>query len=202
MCGFRPARRIRWVRHGTGAARISRCFPPMPRRSSCACSTASGRREIERIALPERTEDVWHGYLNDVAPGQLYGYRVHGPYEPERGFRFNPHKLLIDPYAKQLAGRLVWSDAHFGYRAGSAAGRSVFRSTGQRARNAEGRRHRRSFHLGGGAQAIGSLGRHHHLRSARQGTDAAARRRPAGLARHLPRSRGAGRHRSSSSGLA
>jgi glycogen operon protein len=79
-----------------------------------------GRREIERIALPERSEDVWHGYLNDAAPGQLYGYRVHGPYEPERGFRFNPHKLLIDPYAKHIAGRLVWNDAHFGYRAGSA----------------------------------------------------------------------------------
>ena len=78
-----------------------------------------GRREIERIALPERTEDVWHGYLNDVAPGQLYGYRVHGPYQPERGLRFNPHKLLIDPYAKELVGRLVWSDAHFGYRPGS-----------------------------------------------------------------------------------
>ena len=81
-----------------------------------------GRREIERIELPERSEDVWHGYLNDVTPGQLYGYRVHGPYDPERGFRFNSHKLLIDPYAKQLAGRLVWSDAHFGYRAGGARG--------------------------------------------------------------------------------
>ena len=79
-----------------------------------------GRREIERIALPERTEDVWHGYLADVVPGQLYGYRVHGPYHPERGLRFNSHKLLIDPCAKQLVGRLVWSDAHFGYRAGSA----------------------------------------------------------------------------------
>jgi isoamylase len=80
---------------------------------------AQGRREIERIALPERTADVWHGYLGDVAPGQLYGYRVHGPYQPERGFRFNPHKLLVDPYAKWLVGRLVWSDAHFGYRTGS-----------------------------------------------------------------------------------
>ncbi len=78
-----------------------------------------GRRELERIALPERTEDVWHGYLSDVSPGQLYGYRVHGPYAPERGHRFNPHKLLLDPYAKRLAGRMVWSDAHFGYRTGS-----------------------------------------------------------------------------------
>src|SRR6202521_1654259 len=79
-----------------------------------------GRRELERIELPERTEDVWHGYLNDVSPGQLYGYRVHGPYEPERGHRFNANKLLLDPYARRLAGRLVWSDAHFAYRTGSA----------------------------------------------------------------------------------
>src|SRR5215468_5367256 len=78
-----------------------------------------GRRELERIELPERTEDVWHGYLNDISPGQLYGYRVHGPYAPEQGHRFNANKLLLDPYAKRLAGRLVWSDAHFAYRTGS-----------------------------------------------------------------------------------
>jgi len=79
-----------------------------------------GRRELERIDLPERTEDVWHGYLNDVSPGQLYGYRVYGAYEPEHGHRFNPNKLLLDPYARRLAGRLVWSDAHFGFRIGSS----------------------------------------------------------------------------------
>jgi len=79
-----------------------------------------GRRELERIELPERTEDVWHGYLNDVSPGQLYGYRVYGAYEPEHGHRFNPNKLLLDPYARRLAGRLVWSDAHFGFRIGSS----------------------------------------------------------------------------------
>ena len=78
-----------------------------------------GRREIERIALPERTEDVWHGYFHDVTPGQLYGYRVSGPYDPHKGHRFNANKLLLDPYAKKIAGRLVWSDAHFAYRAGS-----------------------------------------------------------------------------------
>ena len=78
-----------------------------------------GRRELERIELPERNEHVWHGYLNDVSPGQLYGYRVHGPYAPEQGHRFNANKLLLDPYAKKLAGRLVWSDAHFAYRTGS-----------------------------------------------------------------------------------
>ena len=83
---------------------------------------AQGRRELERIPLPERTEDVWHGYLNDVVPGQLYGYRVHGAYEPECGLRFNAHKLLVDPYAKRLSGRFVWIDAHFGYRVGSPRG--------------------------------------------------------------------------------
>ena len=75
-----------------------------------------GRREIERIALPERTDDVWHGYLADVIPGQLYGYRVHGPYDPENGHRFNPNKLLLDPYAKRLGGQFIWTEAHLAYR--------------------------------------------------------------------------------------
>jgi isoamylase len=79
----------------------------------------AGRHEIERIALPERSDDVWHGYFSHVMPGQLYGYRVHGPYAPEAGHRFNPNKLLIDPYSKQLAGHFQWSDAHFGYRTGA-----------------------------------------------------------------------------------
>src|SRR5258707_622217 len=79
---------------------------------------SQGRKELERIELPERSEDVWHGYLNDVAPGQLYGYRVHGPYAPEQGHRFNANKLLLDPYAKRTAGLLVWSDPHFSYRTG------------------------------------------------------------------------------------
>ncbi|MFA6264897.1 MAG: glycogen debranching protein GlgX [Pseudolabrys sp.] len=78
-----------------------------------------GRRETERVTLQERTDDVWHIYLSHVAPGQLYGYRVHGPYAPEAGHRFNPNKLLIDPYSKRLGGHFAWNDAHFAYRAGS-----------------------------------------------------------------------------------
>jgi glycogen operon protein len=78
-----------------------------------------GEREIERIVLPEYTDQVWHGYMPDIRPGQLYGYRVHGPWDPAGGHRFNPAKLLLDPYAKQLWGQLRWSDAHFGYRIGS-----------------------------------------------------------------------------------
>jgi glycogen operon protein len=80
---------------------------------------SAGKHETKRIALPERTDDVWHGYFADVAPGQLYGYRVHGPYAPQDGHRFNPNKLLIDPYGKDLAGHFVWNDAHFGYRTGA-----------------------------------------------------------------------------------
>ncbi|MGF1610877.1 MAG: glycogen debranching protein GlgX [Kiloniellales bacterium] len=78
----------------------------------------NGRRELERIVLPEYTHEVWHGYLPDVRPGQLYGYRVHGPYDPKSGHRFNPNKLLLDPYAKAYHGELRWHDAAFGYRIG------------------------------------------------------------------------------------
>ncbi|MFM2043427.1 MAG: glycogen debranching enzyme GlgX, partial [Pseudomonadota bacterium] len=80
----------------------------------------TGNREIERVTLPDCTDEVWHGYLPDARPGLLYGYRVHGPYDPCRGHRFNPHKLLLDPYAKALVGGIRWSDAHFAYRVGSA----------------------------------------------------------------------------------
>jgi len=83
---------------------------------------AKGRRELRRTVLPEYTDEIWHGYLPDVRPGQLYGYRVYGPYAPEQGHRFNPHKLLLDPYAKALTGRMLWSDAHFGYRIGHRNG--------------------------------------------------------------------------------
>ena len=70
--------------------------------------------------MPERTDMVWHVYLPDVYPGQLYGYRVHGPYEPAKGHRFNPRKIVLDPYAKALARPLVWSDELFGYTCGHA----------------------------------------------------------------------------------
>ena len=67
-----------------------------------------GKREIERHELPEYTDEVWHGYLPEARPGTVYGYRVHGPHEPAAGHRFNPNKLLIDPYARQLVGELTW----------------------------------------------------------------------------------------------
>ncbi len=81
-----------------------------------------GVRELRRIALPEYTDQVWHGYLPEIERGALYGYRVYGPYDPENGHRFNHHKLLIDPYAKQLFGHVRWTDANYGYRVGSSRG--------------------------------------------------------------------------------
>src|ERR1700749_593553 len=75
-----------------------------------------GEKEIERIELPEFTDEVWHGFLPDARPGSIYGYRVHGPYEPAHGHRFNPNKLLLDPYAKAVVGNLDWNPALFGYK--------------------------------------------------------------------------------------
>jgi len=82
---------------------------------------ADGKREAARIALPEFTHEVWHGYFPDLRPGQLYGLRAHGPYEPTAGHRFNPNKLLLDPYARAYAGEVRWHDSLYGYRIGHRA---------------------------------------------------------------------------------
>ena len=73
-------------------------------------------KEVERIELPEFTDEIWHGYLPDARPGTIYGYRVHGPYDPIGGHRFNPNKLVLDPYAKAIEGSLTWNPAVFGYK--------------------------------------------------------------------------------------
>lgn len=83
---------------------------------------AKARKELRRIPLPECTDEVWHGYLPDAQPGLIYGYRAYGPFDPTNGHRFNPHKLLLDPYARQLHAPLRWGDALFGYRLGHARG--------------------------------------------------------------------------------
>jgi glycogen operon protein len=79
----------------------------------------SGKRQIALFTLPEHTDEVWHGYLPNAQVGLLYGYRAYGPYEPQRGYRFNSNKLLLDPYARRIAGELKWSDALFGHRVNS-----------------------------------------------------------------------------------
>ena len=80
---------------------------------------ASGTSEVERIDVPEFTDEVWHVRVDGLAPGAVYGYRVHGPYDPENGHRFNPHKLLLDPYAKAYTGEMKWDHAAFGYTIGA-----------------------------------------------------------------------------------
>jgi isoamylase len=81
---------------------------------------AGARHEIARLAMPECTDGLWHGYAEGVGPGTPYGFRVAGPYDPAHGQRFNPHKLLLDPYARAVAGAVRWNDALYGYHVGSA----------------------------------------------------------------------------------
>jgi len=88
----------------------------------CLFDHTQDDRESQRIRLDECTDQVWHVYLPEVRPGQLYGYRVHGPYDPPAGHRFNHHKLMIDPYVKALTGIVKWSEAMFGYRLGDPKG--------------------------------------------------------------------------------
>ena len=81
----------------------------------CLFNQAEDGQDAARVRLRERTDQIWHAYLPDVRPGQLYGFRAHGPYAPEQGLRFNPSKLLLDPYAKAVSGTIRWSDALSGY---------------------------------------------------------------------------------------
>jgi len=84
----------------------------------CLFDSSQARSESRRIVLPEQDEFVWHGYLPGIQPGQLYGYRVHGPYEPDKGHRFNANKILLDPYARAVGRDLQWDDSLFGYTLG------------------------------------------------------------------------------------
>ena len=94
-----------WSEHATGM-------------DLCLFDGKDPTREVHRLAIRERTDAVWHLYLPEARPGLLYGYRAHGPYEPKAGHRFNPAKLLLDPYARAITGDVTWDDALFGYRIG------------------------------------------------------------------------------------
>ncbi len=85
----------------------------------CLFDSADSSQESHRLTLPENNGHVWHGYIKDLRPGQIYGYRVHGPYEPAEGHRFNPHKVLADPYAKCVVRSVKWDDNLFGYKIGN-----------------------------------------------------------------------------------
>jgi len=86
----------------------------------CLFDSPEATKETARVVLPEQTDEVWHGFLPDARPNQLYGYRVHGPYDPAVGHRFNPNKVVMDPYAKAVARTVRWADEMFGYRVGHA----------------------------------------------------------------------------------
>ena len=92
----------------------------------------TGKEEQQRIELPEFTDEIWHGYVKALRPGTVYGFRVHGPYEPEKGHRFNANKLLLDPYARLHVGSLQWNDACYGYTVGRKT--LTFRSMNETAR--------------------------------------------------------------------
>ncbi|HUR41052.1 MAG TPA: glycogen debranching protein GlgX [Verrucomicrobiae bacterium] len=108
--------------HWDGRGALFAVQAPDAERVELCLFDAGGRHEIARYALPDCTDGLWRGYLPECKPGQLYGYRVGGPYEPTRGLRFNPNKLLIDPYARALRGPLTWHDSLYGYRIGGKRG--------------------------------------------------------------------------------
>jgi glycogen operon protein len=85
----------------------------------CLFDSVESTKESTRIALPEQTDMVWHGFFPDIRPNQLFGYRVHGPYDPAHGHRFNPNKVVMDPYAKSVARMIRWADEMFGYHVGN-----------------------------------------------------------------------------------
>ncbi len=117
---LRPGRPCRLGAHYDGEGTHFAVFSAHASAMHLCLFSADGKSETTRIALPERTGHVWHGYAPGLGPGTLYGYRAEGMYAPEQGHRFNPNKLLIDPYARQLHGRFTQHDAQYGYVRGAA----------------------------------------------------------------------------------
>jgi len=110
--GLPHPRGAKWDGNGTNFA----LFSANATRVELCIFDSKGDKEIERYDLPEFTDEIWHGYVRGIHPGTPYGYRVHGPYEPDVGHRFNPNKLLLDPYGFAQMGSLIWSPALFGYQ--------------------------------------------------------------------------------------
>ena len=119
-----------------------------------------------RVDLPEMDGFVWHAFLPGIEPGQRYGYRVHGPYQPERGLRCNPAKLLLDPYAKAVEGQIDWHPSLFSYNFGDPDSHNDRRLGPAHAQVG---RHQPVLRLGGRPAAEAHLRRHRDLRGAHQG---------------------------------
>ncbi len=146
--------------------------------------------------MPEQTDQVWHAYLPDVRPGQLYGYRVHGPYEPANGHRFNPNKVLLDPYAKAIGRDLRWDDALFGYKIGDPGDDLSFDERDSAAFAPLGMVIDTAFTWGDDRPPRTPWHTTIDLRAARQGLHQASSRGARAAARHLRRAGLAGRDRS------
>jgi glycogen operon protein len=117
LCTSGPARPTPWGPRSTGAGTNFAIFSEVADRIELCLFDEDGKES--RVDLPERNGLVWHGYLPRVWPGQRYGFRVHGPYEPAAGLRCNPAKLLLDPYAKAVDGRVEWGQPMFSYEFGA-----------------------------------------------------------------------------------
>lgn len=107
-----------WRHMGRQRSQLCSFFRACHRQELCLFDSPEAEKESERDRFTEYPDHVWRAYLPEVFPGQLYGYRVHGPYEPQQGHRFNPNKLLLDPYAKGIGRDAKWADEIFGYRLG------------------------------------------------------------------------------------
>ena len=128
LCECGPAIRIPSELPGPESASISRCSRRTRPKSSFASSIPpDATSSVVAIPLTEQTDMVWHGFLPDARPNQLYGYRVHGPYDPAHGHRFNPNKVVMDPYAKSVARTIRWADEMFGYTVGACRRRPLLR---------------------------------------------------------------------------
>ena len=173
-CASGPGDHIRAGRRGTERVSTSLCSANMHRRSSCAFSTPQMTMSDNGSNWPKRTDQRFHAYLPDVRPGQLYGYRVHGPFEPANGHRFNANKLLFDPYAKAVGRDLSWDDSLFGYTIGHADADLSFDERDSASVRPVGEGGRYRVHLGRRPPAQSLLARNAHLRVARQGVHQAA----------------------------
>ncbi len=112
-----------WDGMGVNFALFSECATKV---ELCFFDLKSSTQESNRVVLEEQTDQVWHGYLPFIKPGQLYGYRIHGPYDPQNGHRFNPNKVVLDPYAKAIGRDLKWDDSLFGYKLNDSAADLTF----------------------------------------------------------------------------
>ncbi len=156
----------------------------------------AGRRETARLRLPECTNDIWHGYLRDATLPLVYGYRAFGPYDPEHGHRFNPHKLLLDPYARELVGDCALVGCAVRLSSQFTARGPEFRPSRQRLGDAQGGGQQRNLQLGRRPSAARAVDRYRHLRSARARIDHAPQRRAQLSARQFRGTRRSQIHRS------